>query len=180
MPNEPSHPGRAVFEILVREHADMLTAYLRSLVRDPGAVDDLFQETMLTAWRRLDDYDRTRPFAPWLRGIARRLAMASHRAATKLVYIDDHVVLEDLDRRFERFGSLPGDGFRDRLSHVADCLSRLPESFRESLSMVYSRNMMLKQVAESLGVNEETIKKRVQRARQMLADCVAGAAGASS
>ena len=31
-----------------------------------------------------------------------------------------------------------------------------------------------------LGVNEETIKKRVQRARQMLADCVAGAAGASS
>ena len=175
MPKDPSHPGRTVFEILVREHADMLTAYLRSLVRDPGTVDDLFQETMLTAWRRLDDYDRSRPFAPWLRGIARNLALASHRTASRVLYTEDQTILEDLDKRFDRFGSLPGDGFRDRLAHVADCLGHLPETFREALSMVYSRNMLCRQVAESLSLNEETVKKRVQRARQMLADCVAGA-----
>ena len=35
----------------------MLPGYRRSLLRS-DAVDDLFQETMLTAWRRLPDYDQ--------------------------------------------------------------------------------------------------------------------------
>ena len=62
--------ARAVFDILVHEHADMLAAYLRTLLGRDSSLDDIFQETMLVAWRRLEDYDRSRPFAPWLRGIA--------------------------------------------------------------------------------------------------------------
>ena len=54
----------------------MLTVFLRSRVNDEAAVDDLFQETMLVAWKRLDDCDLSRPFGPWLRGIAHRLVMA--------------------------------------------------------------------------------------------------------
>ena len=57
-----------VFAILVREHADRLLAYLRATV-PASSVDDLFQETVLVAWRRLPDYDRARPFGAWLRGI---------------------------------------------------------------------------------------------------------------
>jgi RNA polymerase sigma factor (sigma-70 family) len=70
---------RDIFTILVRENTDMLTAYLRSVVRDPATVDDLFQETMLTAWRKLDEFDRRRPFGAWLRGIAARLVLAERR-----------------------------------------------------------------------------------------------------
>lgn len=70
---------RKAFEILVRENARMLTTYLRSLVHDEAAVDDLFQETMVVAWRRLDECDLSRPFSPWLRGIASRFVMAHYR-----------------------------------------------------------------------------------------------------
>jgi len=49
----------------------MLTVFLRSRVNDEAAVDDLFQETMLVAWKRLDDCDLSRPFGPWLRGLDR-------------------------------------------------------------------------------------------------------------
>ena len=54
------------FEILARENSRMLTVYLRSLVDDEAAVDDLFQETMVVAWRRLDECDLSLPFGPWL------------------------------------------------------------------------------------------------------------------
>ena len=57
----------------------MLTVFLRSRVNDEAAVDDLFQETMLVAWKRLDECDLSRPFGPWLRGIAHRLVMALYR-----------------------------------------------------------------------------------------------------
>ena len=49
--------AKKLFEALVREHADMLTVYLRSAVGNQTDVDDLFQETMVIAWRRLDDFD---------------------------------------------------------------------------------------------------------------------------
>ena len=71
------------FEILVRENTRMLTVFLRSRVKDEAAVDDLFQETMLVAWKRLDDCDLSRPFGPWLRGIAHRLVIIDHLKGLK-------------------------------------------------------------------------------------------------
>ena len=76
---------KSVFEILIRENTDMLLAYLRSAVRDEHAIDDLYQEIFLTAWKRLEDYDRQRPFGPWLRGIASRVVLAYYRK-TCLLY----------------------------------------------------------------------------------------------
>ena len=59
-----------VFEVLVREYDQMLMAYIRCLIRDPGLVEDVFQETLITAWRRFEDFDSTRTLGAWLRGIA--------------------------------------------------------------------------------------------------------------
>ena len=74
---------RSLFEILIRENTDMLVAYIRSGVRDEHAVDDLYQETVLTAWRRLDAYDRDKPIGPWLRGIAGKLMLAHYRKTSR-------------------------------------------------------------------------------------------------
>ncbi len=60
------------FEILMRENSRMLLSYLNCVVQDVASVDDLFQETMVVAWRRLGDCDLSVPFGPWLRGIATR------------------------------------------------------------------------------------------------------------
>ncbi|QKK08025.1 MAG: hypothetical protein HND58_07435 [Planctomycetota bacterium] len=101
--------GHDIFEILVRENAAMLTAFLRSSLHDPSDVDDLFQETMVVAWRRIDDYDRSRPFGPWLRGIARNLVLAHYRKAAAAPRWCTPEVLEGIDRRF---GALLDQGRR--------------------------------------------------------------------
>lgn len=171
MPANPS-ANTSIFEILVREHAEMLTAYLRSVVWSSSAVDDLFQETMLVAWRRLGEYDRARPFGPWLRGIAHRLVMEHHRRGSVRPTTVDPGVLAELDRRYEALTNAPGDSFRDKAERILDCLKRLPEQMREAIEMVYARGMLMTTVAGLLNATEEAIKKRVQRGRQLLAGCV--------
>jgi RNA polymerase sigma-70 factor (ECF subfamily) len=169
--------GREVFEILARENADMLSAYLRSLLGSDAALDDLFQEALVVAWRRLPEYDRQRPFGPWLRGIARHLVMEHHRKGRVRAATIDDAVLEALDSRFEGFAR-SGEGFRQRTEQLLGCLGRLPEAMREAVELVYARGLMLKQIALAVGAAEETIKKRVQRARAALAECLhEGAAG---
>lgn len=167
--------GRDVFEILVRENAEMLSAYLRSLVGCDPAVDDLFQATMIVAWRRLKDYDRSRPFGAWLRGIARMLVMEHVRkSSSSRLTVADARVIDELDLRYASMGD-GGASFGDRADQLSKCLAALPEAMREVVDMVYARGMMLRQIALAIGVAEETLKKRVQRARVVLAQCVRGA-----
>lgn len=74
-----------IFEVLVRENSRMLTAFIQSAVRNPAAVDDIWQETMVTAWKRWDDFDRSQPFGAWLRGIARNNIRSWQRATAKTI-----------------------------------------------------------------------------------------------
>ena len=129
--------AEAVFEILVRENADMLTTYLRGAVWRPAAVDDLFQETMLVAWRRLPEYDQTRPFGPWLRGIAARLVMAHARKAKRDLLVCDENVLEYLDRQVQHISQRSGDTWDEKLAALHECIAALPEDHRQAIRLRY-------------------------------------------
>ena len=168
--------ARAIFEILAREHADMLTAYLRSLVAKSDLVDDLFQETMLVAWRRLSDYDRTLPFGPWLRGIATRLALQHRRRSARGFLSCEPQVLLALEAEYRRLEQTPADSFAQRVERLGGCLGRLPPLMRDAIDLVYGRGLTLQSLAATLEATEEAVKKRIQRARQMLARCIEGGA----
>lgn len=163
--------AKNLFEILMRENAGMLTAYLRSAVRDASTADDLFQETCLTAWRRIDDYDKSRPFGPWLRGIAARVVLAWRRQQRKIVLCDEEI-LEHLDRRCESVHRLTGDTWDEKLSGLAGCLEDLPDRYREPIRLRYLEELLPEALAERLGLELETIKKRLQRGRARLWDCL--------
>ena len=152
-----------VFEILAGENAAMLTAYLRSVVWRDDVVDDLFQEAMIVAWRRLDDFDRSRPFGPWLRGIASRLVLEHRRRSARDVLRCDPQVLEALEIRFNKIAQLQGDTFRERIRHLRACIQLLPERMSEVVELAYGRGMLLRQISVALDVSTEALKKRIMR-----------------
>ena len=172
--HEPS--ARELFEVLIRDNGEALMASIRANAGANNA-DDIFQDTVLVAWRRLADYDRTRPFGPWLRGIARVLAMeySGRRARLRLA---DPATLDLIERHvaaFERYSGTsaePAMSFRERLSALDDCLAQLPAMYAQTVQAVYRETRSLSQIAVLLGENEETVKMRLQRARALLAQCL--------
>jgi RNA polymerase sigma-70 factor len=161
-----------LFEILVRENADMLLAYIRSAVRDASTADDVFQETMLTAWRRLPDYDKSRPFGPWLRGIAARVMMAHRRQRARAFALCDEELLEHLDARCEALQRQPGDTWDDKLDGLRDCIEQLPDLYREVIQLRYAEELSPDALTERLHISGETLKKRLQRGRARLLECL--------
>ncbi len=164
--------AKGLFEILVREHAEMLTVYLRCVVRDPAVVDDLFQETMLTAWKTLDRFDRSRPFAPWLRGIAGKLVLAHRRRMARSLRLCDEQFLEHLETRHVALNRMPGDTLDDKLDGLRECLELLPERYREAVHLRYTEGLQGAGLAERLAISGEALKKRLQRGRARLLDCL--------
>lgn len=164
--------ARKAFEILVRENSRMLMVYLRSLIRDEAAIDDLFQEAMIVAWRRLDECDLDRPFGPWLRGIASRLVMAHYRKQKKAPIALQEAVLSAVDRQFENINLLAGDTWDDKVAALRECVDALPDRQKNVISGRYFDGLQTQVVAEQFDLSLEACKKRLQRGRAMLAECL--------
>ena len=162
----------ALFEVLVRENADSLTAFLRASLDDPSAVDDLFQETMLIAWQKIPAYDRLRPFGAWLRGIARNLLLAHYRKTVRQMPFSDERVLVFIDQRMAQLDRQPGDTFDDKISALQDCLQRLEPMYHEPIDLHYRQNKTTEWIAQHLATTKDAIQKRLQRARLQLAECL--------
>jgi RNA polymerase sigma-70 factor (ECF subfamily) len=135
-------------------------------------VDDLFQEAMLVAWRRLHEYDRARPFGPWLRGIAARLVMAHARKAKRDVMVCDQTVVEYLDQQIQRISQRSGDCWDEKVAALRECLAALPDLPKQVIFLRYMDGHTVEGIAGLLDVKREAIKKRLQRARGLLLDCL--------
>lgn len=169
---EPPCGPEALFEILVREHLPGLTAFLRGAVRDAATVDDLCQETLLVAWKTLARFDRTRPFGPWLRGIARNLLLNRRRKNAGEILIADEAILDRLELRLDEWTRAERDTFDERLDGLRDCLAALPEPYGSAIAGHYRDECSVEGLAERFAVTAEAIKKRLQRGRQRLLDCL--------
>jgi len=160
------------FEILVREHADMLMAYLRAMAWNDALVEDAFQETIIVAWRRLPDFDRSRPFAPWMRGIARNTLLGLARKQQRRHEIAGESATLHIEEQLTRIQRTPADRFTDRLQPLMECMQRLSPEQREAVELVYGQSLDSGVAASTAGTNDETFRKRLYRARLQLAECL--------
>lgn len=160
---------KRLFEALVREHAGSLTALLNATLDDRHAIDDLFQETCTVAWQNLDTFDQSRPFGPWLRGIARKLVLV-HARRRRVVLLFDQ--LDAVEQRLQEFDRRPGDTFDDKLEALRGCLDRMPDKYRTALEAKYLHSLSLKDSALRLNITFEGLKKRLLRGRTLLRECL--------
>jgi RNA polymerase sigma-70 factor (ECF subfamily) len=178
--NAPIDPARIAFEILVREHHRSLLAFASALLAGAGrpgdraAAEDLVQDALVIAFERLGDFDPRRDFAAWVRGIVRNRFL---KGARNREFTIGDGVLAALEGRFAAWASpAPGvdgeDGDRDLLPALRDCLGRLGDRQRDTVQRFYLDGASIAQVALDLGASEAAIKKRLQRGRQDLADCL--------
>lgn len=160
------------FEILARENSRMLTVYLRALVRDETVADDLFQEAMVVAWKRLEECDLSRPFGPWLRGIAAKLVMAHYRKRKAAPVFLDEGVLSNLDRHFQAIQTAGGDTWDEKIAAIHGCLDALSPSYRTAIDGRYFKGLKPTPLAKQMGISIEACKKRLVRARSILSECL--------
>ncbi|MGK0204972.1 MAG: RNA polymerase sigma-70 factor [Planctomycetota bacterium] len=162
-----------MFEILMREHIDSVRAFLLSSVRDSVAVEDLVQETFLTAWKILDRYDRQLPFGPWVRGIAAKLVLNHRRKLGRnRVHFCDEELLTRIDDGVTAVQRLAGDTFDEKVEALRSCLERLTGPQRDTIRLHYENGLHCKEIAERLGIGFEAVKKHLQRGRTQLHRCL--------
>ncbi len=162
------------FETLVRQHHRRLLAYALALVPAREVAEDLAQDALVAACRDRARFDASRDFGAWVRGILRN--KYREWARTRQDVPVDAAVLTALDtqhQQWDRAEQTPGDALRA----LRRCIQRLPETLRRAVELFYLDSLSGEVVAERLDASHATVRKRLQRARHNLAECVRTALG---
>jgi len=162
-------PDRMAFEILVRQHHRRLLGYALALCRAPAEAEDLVQEAFLVAYRDLARFDPSRDFAAWVRGIVRMKWLESRRRRERPLDDAALAALDEGHRGFDAAEAATGD---DALATLRGCVAHLDDALRETVELFYLQELPCQAVAERTGVSVEAVKKRLQRARAALGECL--------
>jgi RNA polymerase sigma-70 factor len=174
--DRPNHPADAHDEafLQVLAHRSMLKAYLLAIVHDPHLAEDALSDTTLAIVRSWEKFDRRLPFAPWARGIARRVALSNLRKAQRPVVELDEDVMELLGAEFDAFGDEnASEESRRRLNH---CIEQLPERSRELVRLRYFDATPYEEIARRTGRSVAALYMAFTRIHDTLAKCVKAAA----
>jgi RNA polymerase sigma-70 factor, ECF subfamily len=140
-----------------------LRAFAVSLCGDKERADDLVQETLFKAWNHLDSFKEGTNLKAWLFTILRNTYFSERRKRRREVEDADGTYAGRLATHPEQHGHMDMQDFRA-------VLVRLPDDQREALILVGAAGFSYEEAAEICGCAVGTIKSRVNRARNRLAD----------
>src|SRR5262245_61310923 len=153
---------RQAFAHLVERYWDRLYRWLYHLTRDRHTAEDLVQESFLKAFRGLKQFQAGSNFKAWLFRIAHN-SFANHRRATARTR---QPLPDNVPQRGE--GPVEQIVSREALQLLAKAVNQLPADFRAAFLLRAEEDLSFREIANVLGLTEETARWRVYKARQKL------------
>jgi RNA polymerase sigma-70 factor, ECF subfamily len=161
----------ALYELLMRRHNQRLYRAIRAVLRDDREVEDVMQQAYLNAYLHLAQFKGTARFSTWLTRIAVNQAIRRSRTDARR-----HEVITPSDSDELVIDHVQAPGLDPEHTMYAQELKEVIEGLLESLLEPYRLVFVLREVeglstadaAECLGINEDTVKTRLHRAKGLL------------
>jgi RNA polymerase sigma-70 factor, ECF subfamily len=171
---------RDVFGTLVRRYERELFGYLRRYLGDDDLADDVFQNTFVQVYKKIQQYEPGRPARPWLYAIATNQAIdALRRRNRRADQRGDAATTTDEDgQQRPLFELLPAPGDEPHEAATRDeqrelvraAVDRLPELLRQVVILAYFQGLKYRDAAEALDIPVGTVKSRLHAALARLTE----------
>ena len=159
------------FEILVQKYKNPLTNFVYRFLGDYEACVDVVQETMIKVYRYKDTYSSVAKFSTWIYTIAGNLARTEYRRQRRRQFFsisdvgDEHKTFDIPDETY-RPDVITDSGIKDEI--IQKALLKVSDAYREAVILRDVQGLSYEEIAEILGVNEGTVKSRINRGRAEL------------
>jgi len=166
---------KEAFESLVRQHQGRVFAVAGGILRNREDVEDIAQQVFLKAYFSLKRFDQRAAFSTWLYKITLNECwdLLRKRKVRPLVLEAD--LSEEQARQYQAAEEV-ADGRPDAservaaLERVEQLLECLEERDRSMLVLKEVQGFSVEEIAEVLEINANTVKVRLFRARQRIAE----------
>jgi RNA polymerase sigma-70 factor, ECF subfamily len=161
---------RLAMQVLYARHHVRVFRFVVRLVRDEATAEDVISEVFLDVWRQAGRFEGRSAVSTWMLAIARFKALSALRRR-------DEELDEEAAGAIEDPSDDPGTVLekKDKSVMIRKCLTGLSAEHREIIDLAYYHEKSVKEVAEIVGIPENTVKTRMFYARKRLAELLKAA-----
>ena len=167
---------QGAMEVLLQKAHTPVSYQCRKLLRDPRDAEDMTQEVLLLVYTRLSLLKNPTDYWGWLNSITvNRCMNALKRTHIELQFAEDedgHSVLDNLEELDEQWVPDKALDNTETTRMIEEIVSALPEAQRICTLMYYYDEMSVREIAEAVGVPENTVKSRLNYARKAIKERV--------
>jgi len=162
---------KAQFQIYKLYYKAMYNTSLR-IVNDTMEAEDIMQEAFLSAFEKIGTYSGTVSFGSWLKKIVQNRSLDYFSKNCKIIYGDIESFHEIEDTSVEEL--LLAEEPDTRLNKVMEAIKRLPEVYRNIVSLYLLEGYDHEEISEILSIPSSTSRSQFSRARQKLISEIEG------
>jgi RNA polymerase sigma-70 factor, ECF subfamily len=162
---------RLAMQVLFARHHVRVYRFVLRLVGNPTVAEDLISEVFLDVWRQADRFEGRSAVSTWMLAIARFKALSALRKRP------DEELDDETAETIEDTSDTPEVALekKDKSTVLRQCLEKLSPEHKEIIDLVYYHEKSVEEVAEIVGIPENTVKTRMFYARKKLAELLKAA-----
>ncbi len=172
MTNDPEHSRierilageQHLYAELVDKYKSYAYTIAQKILQNKPEAEEATQDAFIKAYHHLTGFNRQSKFSTWLYRIVFNTAISYKRKNRHQFQSIENTFIE---YRQEAEGMLEKNDKKKFLSHA---MAKLNEADRTALTLFYLEEFSLEEIAEITGMQANTAKVRIHRARQRLAD----------
>ncbi|KMT66937.1 RNA polymerase sigma factor [Catenovulum maritimum] len=160
----------AAFAQIIMKYQDDVRAFLAVRMQHIIDADDLAQEAFIIAHRKLKDFDNSRAFSPWIKGIALNQLKDFYRRSNAHLNSDISDFEEILSDEIEN--KLSNQDENSMLVALEQCLEKVDDKFHKLIKQHYTEGYTVDELTKIHQVKHSAMTMRLHRIREKLRNCI--------
>jgi len=157
------------FDSLANEHKDTVYRQMIRVCGNREDAEDVLIESLMTAYRHLDQLREVVAFRPWLAQIARRVCWQLKKRKALLPLLQLSTVEEEGREISSTEPSVEEQAALKQMKELLwEAVRKLPPDYRQVYEMRDLQEVSGEEVAQKLGISVTAMKSRLHRAREMV------------
>jgi RNA polymerase sigma-70 factor, ECF subfamily len=157
---------REALALLLPRYRDKVFRLCISMLKHSALAEDVTQDIFLRVWRALPGYGAQASLSTWIYAISKNACLSELRKRKPHVSID-----QNDDEYNSEIAALASPEHDDSATvSVTQMLDKLPERYRQAVTLFYMEDKSYEQTAEILGLPLGTVKALLHRARKRLVE----------
>ncbi len=156
------------YRVLIDRYGDRINRVAYGILRDRQLAEDTVQDVFIKIFQKINQYHPDKSFYAWIYTITVNQCRNRMRkwSFKNLFFIPQYQSSGEIDKEGMNAEEIILKDEKSRvLMNQIDSLKRI---YREVIILYYYEDLQIKEISEILGVNENTVKTRLDRARKYL------------
>lgn len=153
-------------EEIMTEYGDRLTKLSFSYLKDWGRAQEVVQDVFITCYTMYDTFSEINSFKSWVY----RVTINRSKDVLRSSYVKRVIVNSSIFKFITATGiSTENNSIKkEEQGLLSICVLSLPIKYREVVLFFYYEDLSIQEISHLLKINQNTIKTRLRRGREML------------